>query len=298
MAKKGTRSPKYPIFGVEMAIERLETFYKVEGKATVPKDVAVKAWGYTTTSGPALQTVSTMIQYGLLDKIGGKNLKITERGMDIIHPQNKPDKDKAIQEASQNPPIFAEILKHFGKDLPSDDTLKAYLVRRTPTGYTETATKTVIKSFRDTLDFTNLLHKEYNDKVEKIEIGDLVNWESQGVLQFPEPKQVKGFSDCGQWVFTEGSETGLPIQEIKLVRKANTMDTLAAQERQTNQTQPPRNPYFQPQSTGPSLSMDIFRDNHIDIKLKKKVSKEEWKTIREKIFDFSENTFVESEDVN
>lgn len=289
MAKKGTRSPNYPIFGIKTAIERLEEFYKIEKKATVPRDIAVKAWGYTTTSGPALQTVATLIQYGLLDRIGGKNVKISEQGLDIIYPQSETDKNKAIQQSAQNPAIFKELLKHYAENIPSDDTLKAYLVRREPTSYIEKAAKILIKSFRETLDFTNLLSKEYNGKVE---IGDLVNWESQGALQFPEPKKVKGFSDCGKWVFVEGSETGLPIEEVKLERKAKDMEAIGTQ-KITTQDKPPTSPFYQ--SGGPSLSMDIFGDNHIEIKLKKRVSSKEWKTLKEKIFDFSEYTFVEQE---
>lgn len=241
MAKKGRRSPSYPIFGIGTAIERLESFYEKEGQATVPRDVAVKAWGYSTTSGPALQTVSTLIQYGFLDRIGGKSLKITERGLDIIHPKEEADKNKAIQQASQGPPVFQELQKKYDT-VPSNDTLKAHLVRREPTNFTENAAKTLIRSFRDTLDFTNLLDKEYNDKVE---VGDLVNWESQGALQFAEPKKITGFSDCGEWVFVEDSKPGLPKQEIKLVRKADTMNAPTTQQKAVATTQPPVNPYFQ-----------------------------------------------------
>ena len=83
MAKR-LRSPKHPVIGLKEAIERLKAFYDKEGRATVPRDAAVKVWGYTTTSGPALQIVATLIQYGLLDRIGGKNVKISELGTSVV----------------------------------------------------------------------------------------------------------------------------------------------------------------------------------------------------------------------
>jgi len=32
-----------------------------------------------------------------------------------------------------------------------------------------------------------------------LEVGSYVQWESQGVLQFAEPKKIKGFSEDGEW---------------------------------------------------------------------------------------------------
>ena len=49
-----------------------------------------------------------------------------------------------------------------------------------------------------------------------VKIGDFVQWESQGMLQFREPKRVKGFSDDGQVVFVDGSPTGVPLAEVSV----------------------------------------------------------------------------------
>lgn len=160
MAKKRIRSPKYPVCGLKTAIERLHTFYDKEGKATVPRDIAVKAWGYTSTSGPALQSVATLIHYGLLDRIGGKNVKISEIGLSIVWPKNQAEKEEAIHQAALNLPIFRELLEVYPNDIPSDEALKAYLLRRTPISYGENAADTLIKSFRETLRFTDDYIKE------------------------------------------------------------------------------------------------------------------------------------------
>lgn len=48
--------------------------------------------------------------------------------------------------------------------------------------------------------------------------GDLIQWEVQGVLQFVEPKKVTGLSDDKTYVFVEGSRTGLPIEQVSVVK--------------------------------------------------------------------------------
>lgn len=49
-----------------------------------------------------------------------------------------------------------------------------------------------------------------------VKIGDLVQWISQGIAQF-NCRKVSAVSDDGQYVFVEGSATGLPIEQIKVL---------------------------------------------------------------------------------
>jgi hypothetical protein len=41
-----------------------------------------------------------------------------------------------------------------------------------------------------------------------------VQWESGGLLQFPDPKRVTGVSSDGNFAFVEGSSTGLPVGQL------------------------------------------------------------------------------------
>jgi len=50
--------------------------------------------------------------------------------------------------------------------------------------------------------------------------GDLVQWTSGEVDQFPEPRRVIRLSDDGQWAFVEGSQTGLETSELTVVGQA------------------------------------------------------------------------------
>jgi len=44
-------------------------------------------------------------------------------------------------------------------------------------------------------------------------IGDLIQWENQGQLQFEEPRKVSWISDDLKWLLVEGSNTGIPVAE-------------------------------------------------------------------------------------
>jgi hypothetical protein len=45
-------------------------------------------------------------------------------------------------------------------------------------------------------------------------VGDFVQWESQGAFQFPEPLRVRLVTEDGKWVAVEGSETGIPMDQV------------------------------------------------------------------------------------
>jgi hypothetical protein len=54
-----------------------------------------------------------------------------------------------------------------------------------------------------------------------VRTGDLVQWESDGAFVFPEPKKVVDVKlhPLGSYVFVEGSDTGVPIEQVVVVRR-------------------------------------------------------------------------------
>jgi hypothetical protein len=66
----------------------------------------------------------------------------------IFHPHTPEEKASAIREAATAPALFAELLEYFKGGLPSDDNLRAYLVRR---GFSQGSLTGVIQAFRDTI---------------------------------------------------------------------------------------------------------------------------------------------------
>jgi len=49
---------------------------------------------------------------------------------------------------------------------------------------------------------------------EGLKIGDAVQWTSQGVDQFDSPRKITSISDDGKYAFVEGTNTGIPIEQL------------------------------------------------------------------------------------
>src|SRR6266851_3319725 len=56
-----------------------------------------------------------------------------------------------------------------------------------------------------------------------VNIGDLVQWASDGVDQFDTPRCVRAtqMQDQQEWAFVEGSKTGMPVSELTVVTSAS-----------------------------------------------------------------------------
>lgn len=55
----------------------------------------------------------------------------------------------------------------------------------------------------------------------RLVIGDLVQWETQGVFFFEKPRAVQGVHnhDGKQFVIVEDGPTGIPISQIKIIER-------------------------------------------------------------------------------
>jgi hypothetical protein len=56
-----------------------------------------------------------------------------------------------------------------------------------------------------------------------VNIGDLVQWASDGVDQFDTPRCVRAMQmhDQQEWAFVEGSKTGMPVSKLTVVTSAS-----------------------------------------------------------------------------
>lgn len=52
-----------------------------------------------------------------------------------------------------------------------------------------------------------------------VRVNDEVQWTINGADQFPVPKKVKMVSECGGFCFVEGSNTGLPTDQITVMKR-------------------------------------------------------------------------------
>jgi hypothetical protein len=219
------RGPSYPIFDLAEAVSRIRKFYDEEGKAAAPPSSAVRHWGFSEKS------------IGLLREEGSgdtRRLSVSRLALDVLlHPVGSPEWIAALGVAARSPRIYADILSTYkSTGLPSDTTLKHYLITEKDL-YTSGA-DSVVKNLRATIKFANLdgmgsnqsaSHESSNGSLTnpplRAEIGDFIQWESSGVYQFDEPRKVRAVQDIEgtKWVFVDGSETGIPINETSVEKR-------------------------------------------------------------------------------
>lgn len=218
--KKRMRSPNYPSVGLKAAIERLKKFYELDGRAGAKADIAAKHIGFASAHGQAYSVLSALKKFGLVEDKDGRVVP-TARAVEIISlPETDERRKRAIKLAAMSPQIYSELIEQY-KDtgLPHSETLAGEL--QAYKGFNPNAVKEFLQAFSETLEFAGLtdfsvLSSELGAEVEvsKPKIGDFVQWEPNGVLQFREPKKIRAISEDGRFVFVEGSNTGAPINEV------------------------------------------------------------------------------------
>jgi len=106
------------------------------------------------------------------------------------------------------------------------------------TPFNENSVDGFIKEYKDTISFSKLSEsdilasedgsKEDDDsKPSTPEVGDYVQWESQGIMQCKEPVRVTGISTDGTHAFVEGTSTGLPVRQLRRATAPATPPTQA-----------------------------------------------------------------------
>lgn len=141
------RSPNYPALDLRDALARVEVVFERERQHSMSKDVALKGLGYSSANGAALGTLSAVLKYGLLERVG-ENYRVSDRTVAILHPKTPDEKEQALREAALSPPLFAELAGEFPGGQVSDDNLRSYLIRNS---FSSSAVTGVIKAFRETM---------------------------------------------------------------------------------------------------------------------------------------------------
>lgn len=241
------RSPAYPFVSLRKAVDRARELYRHERRHAAPVAAVAGHWGYGGKSSGALQTVSALKQFGLLAEEGGgaeRKVKLTDRALKIILDEvsNSAERHEALKAAARSPKLYSEMLSRWGIDLPSDETIRTFL--RLDKRYNDDVLNSVIRCFRDTLDFAKLSTSDTLEEPDGDDdshgapaVGDFVQWTSQGAWQFSSPKKLVGVSDGGEYGFLEGESTGVPMSELTKVEHQAGTDRLRV---------PPLSPFSAP----------------------------------------------------
>lgn len=224
----GGRSVNYPFITLEEAIKRATTLWNHAGKNLVAIHATGSFWGYAEKSSGLRSTVSALKQYGLVQDVGDgddRQIRLTDRALDIlIEPPDSPKRTNAIRQAALAPKIYAEVLARFSEGIPaSDSVISSYLLREKD--FNRKTVDSFIANFRANFQLAKITSSanmpskkdEEANGGSKVKVGDFVQCELGGVLQFLQPREVSRISEDGKFVFVHGSDTGLPIEGISVV---------------------------------------------------------------------------------
>jgi hypothetical protein len=164
---KRVRSPAYPSMNLKTAIERAETIYKHEKRNAAPVSVVATHCGTNIESSAGLRLISALKQFGLVVEEGSgddRQVRLSGRALDILLAESE-DSDAriaAIKDAALSPKIHATIWNNYGGKLPSDATLRIYLIRQLE--FNDGMVGRFIKDFRSTISFAKLVQGDTIDE--------------------------------------------------------------------------------------------------------------------------------------
>ena len=144
------RSPNYPSTSLKEAIDLAAKIFSSERTNPVDRAVAAQAMGYSGISGRSGKVLSNLLQYGLLEKAGKNEVRVTVRARDILHPDAPESRDAALRAAASEPDLFQRINERFPDGRPSAAALRSYFVRE---DFTDAAIPKAIRAYLETRDF-------------------------------------------------------------------------------------------------------------------------------------------------
>lgn len=230
-----SKSPSYPNFSLRKAIQYAEAAFAADRRNPMHRADLAKHMGYSSLSGAADKSLSTMLQYGLTEKVAKGEVRVSQLAVDIMHPDKPADRTRALLRAAFTPPLFKDLKDRFPDDVFSEGNLRSYLMRE---GFLDRAIGPVYSAYSDTVAFLKQ-EKAYESGGGGVSeysqsdspnnddkpvfggaaVGDLVQWEREGVLQLDAPMRVRAVHDDGAWLWVEGSNTGIPMSEVIVEQK-------------------------------------------------------------------------------
>lgn len=214
------RSPAYPYIDLGKAVENAKKIHSIARGHDIDVESLFKKLGFNGMTGSARKTLAAMKYYGLLDQAhGSKDTKLSKLSMHIIHGVEGSDEQKdAIKEAFLSPLIYQYCWETWGDDEIDDALMKSHLILKK--GFNDSTVMGFISNYKASRDFADIAQNDEIDYDEEDKnppkIGDFIQWESQGVFQFPKPKRVRDINMEEGYLFVEGSLTEIPVDEAIL----------------------------------------------------------------------------------
>ena len=155
-----TRSPSYPYLDLPGALEKAAALWHAEGKHATSVSVAMQHWGYKEESSTGYSCVAALKKFGLVDHEGmgeTRQMRLSELALRILldaDPQSA-ERRAALREAALSPRIHAELWERYGNDLPSDQSLKRFLVLER--SFNEASVDELLAEYKATMAYAGLV---------------------------------------------------------------------------------------------------------------------------------------------
>ena len=238
---KRLRSPAYPSMSLEEAVDAIAKIEKVYRTTPVDRSEAAKLIGYSGLSGPAAKALAALASYGLLERAGKGEARVSDRAKAILYAESDEDRREGLKAAALEPPLFRDLRDRFEAAiddgmLPESGVIR-YLERE---NFNPSAVRPAARAFLGTMTYLastggNDSHgAESSDGGESsaagseagsvtyggAQVGDYVQWESEGTLRLPEPLRVRAIDEDGEWVFVDGYKAGIPMSQAIVQERA------------------------------------------------------------------------------
>jgi hypothetical protein len=127
------------------AVRKIEAQYR---GAKVDRVIGAKIIGYSSLSGPANKALAALAQYGLVERAGKGEMRVTSRARAILHPDSEGEKQQELRAAAFEPTLFRELHDRWPDMIPPEDGVASYLNRK---GFNQSAIRPATKAYLNTL---------------------------------------------------------------------------------------------------------------------------------------------------
>ncbi|MEH3037397.1 MAG: hypothetical protein PGN23_13070 [Sphingomonas adhaesiva] len=144
------RSPSYPVWPLSEAITAVRKIEAQYRRSKVDREIAAKLIGYSGLSGPANKALAALAQFGLVERAGKGEMRVTDRARALLYTDDAEEKRQELQAAAFEPQLFRELQERWPNMIPPEDGVVMYLNRK---GFNQSAVRPAAKAYRQTLLF-------------------------------------------------------------------------------------------------------------------------------------------------
>lgn len=164
------RSPMYPYITYSDAVSKARLINKHERKNSTTANVIYNHLGYQKKTGSSGRVLAALKQYGLLEEKSGQ-YKISDKAWRLFNlPDESEEKTIIEKDFAMRPRIFREIIAKYPDGLPSDATLKSYLVLEKE--FNENSVEHFIRVLKSAIEVAKPFDNGYNQTDESFNSGD------------------------------------------------------------------------------------------------------------------------------